>query len=106
MYNPRVQSYEPMQGYQNGQIVPKRAKNEPKRTFDANSSRFGHMYAVLTKKYQKYPIFTYFALRPLIYAIWNLGHILQLKVKYTKVSWDVDWPSHCQKVAESGMKLT
>ena len=95
-----------MQGYQNGQIVPKRAKNEPKSTFDANSSRFGHMYAVLTKKYQKYPIFTYFALRPLIYAIWNLGHILQLKVKYTKVSWDVDWPSHCQKVAESGMKLT
>ena len=66
--------------------MAKLPQKEPKRTFDANSSRFGHMYAVLTKKYQKYPIFTYFALRPLIYAIWNLGHILQLKVKYTKVS--------------------
>ena len=58
--NPRVQSYVPIQGYQNGQIGPKTAKNEPKRTFDAISSRFGHICTVFDKEMPKVPNFHIF----------------------------------------------
>ena len=50
----------PIQGYQNGQIGPKTAKKEPKRTFDAISSRFGHICTVFDKEIPKIPSFHIF----------------------------------------------